>query len=105
MLVESRRNEMRSANDKKINRWIQEHEREMICCPHQPGLLLISKKSCLKRYRAALARVFENVSQENPFHFTLKKGLILCEGCPIGRKFDEEASESGERQKKRAISV
>lgn len=81
---------MHSAKEQQVNTWMQRHERDMICCPNQPGLLLISKKSCLKRYRAALARVFENVSQEDPFHYTLKKGFSLCEGCPIGRKLEAE---------------
>jgi len=62
----------------------------MICCPHQPGLLLISKKACLKRFRAALSRAFESVSQEDPFHYTFKKGLSVCEGCPIGQRLDQE---------------
>jgi hypothetical protein len=96
---------MPSTHDKGVNRWIQQHEREMICCPHQPGLLLISKKSCLKRYRAALARVFDNVSEENAFHFALKKGLTLCEGCPIGVKLDRQAKSAATKRKKEAISA
>lgn len=96
---------MQSANDKNVSRWIQKHERDMICCPHQPGLLLISKQSCLKRYQAALARVFDNVSQENPFHFALKKGLTLCQGCPIGVKLDAEARTGRDRGKKKVMSA
>lgn len=79
------------AMDQEINKWIEEHRREMIVCPHQPGLLLISKKACMKRYRAALGKAFETVSEDDTFHYVLKKGLELCEGCPIGRKLlDEE---------------
>lgn len=97
---------MYSVNEQEVSTWIEKHGRDMICCPHQPGLLLISKRSCLKRYRAALARVFENVSQEDPFHYTLKKGLSLCEGCPIGRKLEaEDRTRSSKRKGKESISV
>ncbi|MGQ9858618.1 MAG: hypothetical protein ACUVS3_08000 [Thermodesulfobacteriota bacterium] len=78
------------AKDQEINKWIEEHRREMIVCPHQPGLLLISKKACMKRYRAALGKAFETVSEDDTFHYVLKKGLGLCEGCPIGRKLVDE---------------
>jgi hypothetical protein len=81
---------MGSVQDQEVGKWIQEHEREMIVCPNQPGLLLISKKACLKRYRAALGRAFDTVSEEDAFHYVLKKGLTLCEGCPMGRKLVDE---------------
>lgn len=84
---------MRCINDEDVTRWMEEHQGEMICCPHQPGLLLISKKACLKRFRAALSKAFESVSEENPFHYTLKKGLSVCEGCPIGQRLDREDRE------------
>lgn len=89
---------MASVNEKEIARWIEEHQREMILCPHQPGLLLISKKACLKRYRAALGRAFETVSEDDSFHYVLKKGLSLCEGCPIGRKLVEEEKRTASHQ-------
>jgi hypothetical protein len=95
---------MQSAQQQKVNRWIRTHERDMILCPHQPGLLLISRKACLKRYRAALARTFETVSEEDPFHFALKKGLSLCEGCPIGSRFEREIRAKSSGRRKRAVS-
>jgi hypothetical protein len=89
--------------DQDVSRWIREHQRDMILCPHQPGLLLISKKACLKRYRAALGRVFEAVSEEDAFHYALKKGLSLCEGCPIGRRLVEEERRSGAAHESDAV--
>jgi hypothetical protein len=87
---------MVSVKEQEVGKWIREHERDMILCPNQPGLLLISKKACLKRYRAALGRAFETVSQEDAFHHALKKGLALCQGCPIGQKLlNEERRASG----------
>lgn len=76
--------------DQDISKWMEEHQGEMIVCPHQPGLLLISKKACMKRYRAALGKAFETVSEDDSFHYVLKKGLGLCEGCPIGRKLVDD---------------
>jgi hypothetical protein len=97
------KDQFQSAQEQEIRRWIQKHQEEMICCPNQPGLLVISKQSCLKRYRAALGRVFENVSREDPFHFALKKGLGLCEGCPIGKRLDaEEQKGRSKRPSKRS---
>jgi hypothetical protein len=87
---EMKRGSTYSSKKTVVSRWMEEHHGQMISCPHQPGLLLISKKACLKRYRAAVARVFDNISEENVFHYTLKKGLTTCEGCPIGRKLDGE---------------
>ena len=95
---------MQSANDQTVSRWIRTHEREMIVCPHQPGLLLITRKSCLKRYRAALARAFETVSEENPFHHALRKGLSLCEGCEIGRRLDAEGRERRAGRQEETVS-
>ena len=98
--------EMVTVNENEIARWIEEHQREMIICPHQPGLLLISKKACIKRYKAALGRAFETISEDDSFHYVLKKGLSLCEGCPIGRKLVEKekrsASPQGEPMEKEA---
>ncbi len=90
--------EMVTVNENEIARWIEEHQREMIICPHQPGLLLISKKACIKRYKAALGRAFETISEDDSFHYVLKKGLSLCEGCPIGRKLVEEEKRSASPQ-------
>jgi hypothetical protein len=81
---------MGAVNERQISEWIEEHQRDMILCPNQPGLLLISKVACLKRYRAALGRIFETISEEDTFHYALKKGLTLCEGCPIGQKLVNE---------------
>lgn len=85
---------MEAIRDQDIERWMEEHQREMIVCPHQPGLLLISKKACVKRYKAALGRAFETISEDDTFHYVLRKGLSLCEGCPIGRKLLEEERRS-----------
>ncbi len=95
---------MGSVNDQTVSRWIRTHEREMMVCPHQPGLLLITRTSCLKRYRAALARAFETVSEENPFHHALRKGLSLCEGCQIGRRLDAQGREKRAARQEETLS-
>jgi len=92
--------EMRVADEREVDRWIQEHNGELILCPHQPGLLMISKKACLKRHRAALAQVFEGISQEDPFYFALKKGLTLCGSCPIGKRLVEENEKDASGKRK-----
>lgn len=92
---------MRSAHEREVEKWIQEHQGELILCPNQPGLLMISKKACLKRHRAALDQVFEEISREDPFHFALKKGLSLCGGCPIGKRLLEETRKDGSGRKRR----
>lgn len=33
-----------------VKEWLAKNHREMICCPHQPGNLMISKNACSKRY-------------------------------------------------------
>ena len=86
---------MASVKEQEVSKWIREHERDMILCPNQPGLLMISKKACRKRYRAAISRVFESISEENTFHHALKKGLTLCQGCPIGQKLVDREKRGG----------
>jgi hypothetical protein len=99
------RHQNQTRSNSEIDKWMQEHQGEMIYCQRQPGLLMITKKACLKRYRAAQAKIFESVSQEDPFHYALKKGLDICEGCPIGMKLDKEERAGSKEKTRQSLSA
>ncbi len=69
------------------NDWLAEHQEEMIYCPNQPGHLIISKKACVQRYRAARRKVLiYNLAIDDFFEFTIKKGFARCRECPVGKR-------------------
>jgi hypothetical protein len=67
---------------------------EIIDCPYQPGNLKISKKACLKRYKASSKTNFENSNRIDLFHYTVEQGLLRCRSCPIVQKIPDKLSES-----------
>ncbi len=68
----------RSAED-----WLAENHKQMIDCPYQPGSLKISKTSCKRRF---LASLYMGNYNGDPMLHLVKKGLLLCASCPIGKK-------------------
>ena len=38
MRAQAKQEEVKVARQEEIHKWIAEHERDMICCPNQPGL-------------------------------------------------------------------
>ena len=69
--------------------WLSEHEEGMICCPYQPGYLLLSKEACTKRHLAAKTEMMTASSNKGDVFFghRLNKGFSVCRECPIGKRF------------------
>ncbi len=65
--------------------WLAKNQKQMIVCPNQPGKLVISEKSCGKRYKASIAPQ-PKFYTEDFFSYTFQRGLSLCRDCKIGRK-------------------
>jgi hypothetical protein len=67
--------------------WLQEHQEAMIYCPYHKGDLIISKRACIKRFRAS-QRSRRHLAGNNgyPSMLTIEKRLALCERCHIARK-------------------
>ncbi len=69
-----------------VTEWMEEHHQGMISCPYQPGLLVISKEACAKRFLAAQQESFEDLMTVNLFQYRVKKGLSVCLNCEIGQR-------------------
>jgi hypothetical protein len=70
----------------RVREWMEENHRGMIVCPYQPGQLVISKESCMKRYHAAQQETYEDLMQVDLFRYRVKKGLSVCLNCAIGMR-------------------
>jgi hypothetical protein len=66
-----------------LNRWLSASLQEMIECPYQPGNLRLLKKTCLVRLNTSFTRDSQNIFQNELFHYTVKQGLLICQGCPV----------------------
>jgi hypothetical protein len=75
--------------------WLEVNHEGMIRCPFQPGQLVISRAACLKRHIAAAATDYEDIMKVDPFRHKLKKGLLLCAGCAIGKRLAAAALGQG----------
>jgi hypothetical protein len=73
--------------------WLSSNTGEIIDCPHQPGNLKITKKACLKRYKASEKASSDTISQANLFHYTVGQGLLRCKACPIIKKIPQRPLE------------
>jgi len=69
-------------NRNMIEKWLDENQHQMIHCPYQPGELLISMNSCIRRHEKARG---DNSFQVNDRVFcdVLPNGLSFCRHCPI----------------------
>ena len=74
--------------------WLSSNMGEIIDCPHQPGNLKITRKACLKRYKASEKATLETVSQANLFLYTVGQGLLRCKTCPIIKKMPQKSLEA-----------
>lgn len=68
------------------NEWLVKNQEDMFTCPHQPGQLMISKSSCIKRYLASRKEDLGSILKKDFFHYSYIRGLCVCRDCPIGRK-------------------
>ncbi len=66
--------------------WLARNQRKMVCCPYQPGQLVISKSACSKRYLLGKRENPADLMKGDLFHYTFNRGLSLCRDCPIGKK-------------------
>jgi len=66
--------------------WLAKNQREMICCPNQPGKLMISKSACSKRHMISRKENLNDMMKGDLFNYAYKTGLSLCRECPIGKK-------------------
>jgi len=66
--------------------WLTKNRREMICCPYQPGQLMISKSACSKRHALSRKENFGDIMKGDLFNYAYKMGLSVCRDCPIGEK-------------------
>ncbi len=71
--------------------WLSSNMGDIIDCPHQPGNLKITKKACLKRYKASEKATLETISQANLFLYTVGQGLMKCKTCPIVKRIPEKS--------------
>ena len=84
---------------KSAENWLAENHKHMIDCPYQPGGLKISKASCKRRF---LASLYVQDLNRDPLLYMVKRGLLLCAECPIGKKLGgkpgskEKSSNGGE---------
>ena len=74
---------MRLQTESLVDQFYYSNQDKMISCPFQPGNLKISKKACLKRYKAAQRRKMEIFRVEDLFNFFISQGLSRCQKCPI----------------------
>lgn len=75
-----------SYKEQGVKKWLEKNRQEMICCPYQPGQLMISKQSCSKRYEIGQREDFDDLMRGDVFNYAYKKGLSLCRNCPLGKK-------------------
>ena len=69
-----------------VKEWLAKNQQEMICCPYQPGRLMISKNACSKRYWMGRKEDYQDLIKGDFFHYIYKRGLSLCRACPIGKQ-------------------
>jgi len=65
---------------------MEEHQQGMLCCPYQPGQLILSKEACAKRHLAAWQESYDDMMDLDVFRHQVKKGLILCRQCLVGQR-------------------
>jgi hypothetical protein len=69
-----------------VDKWLAKNRRDMIVCPNQPGQLMISKSSCLKRYQMSRKENLRDLLKGDFFQYIYMKGLSVCHDCPVGKK-------------------
>jgi len=69
-----------------VKEWLAKNQQEMICCPNQPGNLMISKNACSKRYWMGRNEDYQDLMKGDVFNYSYKRGLSLCRECPVGKE-------------------
>ena len=73
-----------------VKEWLAKNQEDMVCCPHQPGKLMISKSACAKRYWMARDEDYQDLMKGDVFNYRHKRGLSLCRECSIGKQLARE---------------
>ena len=73
-----------------VKEWLAKNQEDMVCCPHQPGKLMISKSACAKRYWMARDEDYQDLMKGDVFNYSFKRGLSLCRECSIGKQLARE---------------
>jgi hypothetical protein len=73
-----------------VKKWLAKNQEDMVCCPHQPGKLMISKSACAKRYWMARDEDYQDLMKGDVFNYSHKRGLSLCRECSIGKQLARE---------------
>ena len=73
-----------------VKEWLAKNQEDMVCCPHQPGNLMISKSACAKRYWMARNEDYQDLMKGDVFNYSYKRGLSLCRECSIGKQLARE---------------
>ena len=73
-----------------VKEWLAKNQEDMVCCPHQPGKLMISKSACAKRYWMARDEDYQDLMKGDVFNYSYKRGLSLCRECSIGKQMARE---------------
>ena len=73
-----------------VKEWLAKNQEDMVCCPHQPGNLMISKSACAKRYWMARNEDYQDLMKGDVFNYSYKRGLSLCRECSIGKQMARE---------------
>jgi hypothetical protein len=74
-----------------VKEWLAKNQQDMICCPYQPGNLMISKNACSKRYWMGRNEDYQDLMKGDVFNYSYKRGLSLCRECPIGKQLARES--------------
>lgn len=68
-------------------KWLRQNGPELILCPHQPGNLLISRKSCSERYRSSQRLKGNGFWFDDGAFYSSRASLLKCQACSIGKKW------------------
>jgi len=87
--------------------WLSRNREQMIHCPYQPGSLLISRSSCLKRRETAQTIDLSDVMSGSEFDFAYRTGLARCLHCNVvflpSRRSGKKAAKAVEPGRKAAV--
>ena len=73
-----------------VKEWLAKNQEDMVCCPHQPGNLMISKSACARRYWMARSEDYQDLMKGDVFNYSYKRGLSLCRECSLGKQLARE---------------
>lgn len=80
-------------NREVMEQWLEENQHKMIRCPYQPGGLLISMTSCIKRHEMARGEGV-SVGNDRVFRDVVNNGLSFCRRCPLIKNLNDQEMSS-----------